>query len=140
PMSAERTGAGAGAVLSRMQKASLATEILFIYARVRWLLRRGALPHTVARLRAGSRPHANDLRPERCAAAVERTLRALPTDSRCLVRSLVLVALLSRRGLRAKLVIGVLRGPEFGAHAWVEHDGVPLLQPGMAARGRLVEL
>ena len=45
----------------------------------------------------------------------------------CLSRALVLCRLLQRRGLEGVLHLGVekpLSG--FGAHAWVEHDGVPL--------------
>jgi hypothetical protein len=46
------------------------------------------------------------------------------------MRSLVLTALLSRRGIASTLVIGVRPGGEFGAHAWVEHEGAPLLPSG----------
>ena len=73
---------------------------------------------------------------ERVAHAVERAGRAYsiyPAD--CLVRSLVLVRLLHRRGLEARLRFGArtLTG-EFEAHAWVEHCGVPLGVDGSAAR------
>ncbi|MDQ3569707.1 MAG: lasso peptide biosynthesis B2 protein [Actinomycetota bacterium] len=76
----------------------------------------------------------------RLGRAVSRTLRLLPTDSRCLVRSLVLTALLARRGLSSLLVIGVRSDPEFAAHAWVEHAGRPLLPPGEETFQRLLEL
>jgi Transglutaminase-like superfamily len=119
---------------------ALAAEVLALYPRARWLLARRELPEAVAALRgARSRPAA-DPDPVRCAVAVERVLRLLPADSRCLVRSLVLLALLERRGLGAALVIGVLPEPEFAAHAWVEHRGRALLAPGPAGAGRLVEL
>jgi hypothetical protein len=72
--------------------------------------------------------------------AVVRTLRLLPTDSRCLMRSLVLTRLLARRGIAGTLVIGVRTGERFEAHAWVEHSGTPLLDPGDATFRRLVEL
>jgi hypothetical protein len=49
----------------------------------------------------------------------------------CLTRSLVLVRLLQKAGLEADLRIGV-RKPKggFEAHAWVEHQGVALTEPG----------
>jgi hypothetical protein len=69
---------------------------------------------------------------------VDRTLRALPTDDRCLIRSLVLLRLLHRRGIAGRLVVGVRDDAGFGAHAWVEHEGRPVLPA--AGFGRLVEL
>lgn len=76
----------------------------------------------------------------RLAYIVSSVLRLLPTDSRCLMRSLVLTRLLARRGLPSALVIGVTASPEFGAHAWVEQDGRPLLPAHDAIFARLVEL
>jgi hypothetical protein len=58
----------------------------------------------------------------------------LPMDARCLIRSLVLLRLLERRSIRATLQIGVKTPGDFGAHAWVEHDGVPVLPTGHVAR------
>jgi hypothetical protein len=50
---------------------------------------------------------------------------ALPLPATCLRRSLVLHALLERRGVSSRLRFGVAkRGPAFTAHAWVECDGV----------------
>jgi hypothetical protein len=72
--------------------------------------------------------------------AVGRTLAPLPTDDRCLWRALVLSALLAKRGIDSSLVIGVRTQPSFLAHAWVERDGVPLIDPGGSAFGRLLEL
>ena len=69
-----------------------------------------------------------------------RTLTALPADSRCLMSSLVLTRLLARRGIDSELVIAVEPGEQFGAHAWVEHDGSPLLSPGVGAFEELVTL
>jgi hypothetical protein len=40
----------------------------------------------------------------------------------CLQRSVVMVAVLKKRGIRANVVIGY-RGDPFFAHAWVEVDG-----------------
>lgn len=126
------------APLSAQQKLRLALEVLATYCRVRWWMRRGDLRGTVSRLRREGRgeqlgdpspdgPRPGDLR---LARAVTRTLSVLPTDSRCLVRSLVLTGLLARRGVASTLVIGVGTQPKFAAHAWVEHAGEPLLPPG----------
>ena len=53
-----------------------------------------------------------------------------PLPAHCLPRALVLCCLLTRQGLRAELRIGAGRpGGDFTAHAWVEHDGVPLAEP-----------
>jgi hypothetical protein len=51
--------------------------------------------------------------------------RRAPDD--CLVRSLALFRFLKLFDVAAHHVIGVRRLP-FGAHAWVERDGVPVLQ------------
>jgi hypothetical protein len=76
------------------------------------------------------------------ARAVVRTLEAHPVDSRCLMRSLVLLRVLARRGVSGELVIAVR--PEvsdtLGAHAWVEVRGEPLLAPAGSEHGRLVTL
>jgi Transglutaminase-like superfamily len=71
---------------------------------------------------------------------VHRTLNHIPGDTRCLTRSLVLMRILARRGIETKLIIGVRADDEFAAHAWVELDGVPLLDPTEFGAGRLVEL
>ena len=70
----------------------------------------------------------------RLGRAVVKTLRLLPTDSRCLIRSLVLSRILSRRAIPHTLVIGVRNDPEFMAHAWVEHEGYPVLPAGNYTR------
>lgn len=52
-----------------------------------------------------------------------------PWPANCLQRSLLLWALLYRRGLRGDLRIGVRRDRESGGlrfHAWIEHDGLVL--------------
>ena len=134
--------------LSAIDKGQLAIEIVAAYARVVWLLRRDALPSTIAALRA--HPHDGAGAPaaavavadgRRLASAVVRTLRPLPRGSRCLTRSLVLVSLLARRGVEGNLVIAVQPSaePSFDAHAWVEVDGSPLLAPALDY-GRLVTL
>lgn len=65
---------------------------------------------------------------------VTGVLRRLPTDSRCLIRSLVLTRMLSARSIESRIVIGVSDDGGFGAHAWVEHDGRALLPVGSFAR------
>jgi hypothetical protein len=132
--------------LSVAAKALLGSEILGTYARVRWLLWRRDLPGVVAAIE-GDRPGppaggpAAPLRAgQRLARATCRFLAPLPTDSRCLVRSLVLMALLARRGVASALVIGVRPGEDFAAHAWLERDRTPLLPSGGEVYARLLEL
>ena len=74
----------------------------------------------------------------RLGRVVGRTLRVLPTDSRCLIQSLTVTRLLARRSIPCKLVVGVRRAGEFEAHAWVEYEGQPVLPPGEYVR--LMEL
>jgi transglutaminase superfamily protein len=129
------------------RKLSLASEIVSTYVRVRVLLRRRGVPATVEELR---RSHPDLPMPYegvdrlrfgvRLGRVVGRTLGILPADSRCLVRSLVLTRMLARRGIEAKVVIGVAFTPTFDAHAWVESDGIALLSPGDVEYGRLTEL
>lgn len=128
--------------ISRGAKARLVGEILATYPRIRWLLWRRDLPAVVATLR-GTRELTTDLHRQatgvRLGHAVGRTLAFVPFDSRCLVRSLVLVRMLSRRGIASTLVLGADVDPSFRAHAWVESDGRPLLTPFDDAK-RLVTL
>ncbi len=123
-------------------KFGLALEILRTYPRVRWLLWRHDVPTLVETLR-GDEQLATDLRRQaegkRLGQAVARTLAIIPFDSRCLVRSLVLVRMLARRGIESTLVIGVDVDPVFSAHAWVESGGTPLLEP-MDGGSRLLEI
>lgn len=111
-------------------KVALAKEILSTYVAARRLLRTKKLPAVVEALTAGRSERAPDARDRvtalRLERAVARTLKLPGPDSRCLMQSLVLVALLSARGIDSALVIGARSGPSFGAHAWVEHDGEPL--------------
>jgi hypothetical protein len=134
--------------LGAADKARLAGEILAAYARVRWTLRRCDLPRTVAVLRAPRPKRRRGQLPDaagdgrRLGAAVVRTLEPLPADSRCLMRSLVLLRLLARRGVTGALVIAVRPTEDLAlaAHAWVEVEGRPLLAPAGADHGRLVTL
>ena len=60
----------------------------------------------------------------RCANAAARLQ---PLTRNCLARSVVLEWLLARHGHEAQLRVGTRRaGPALEAHAWVEHEGVPL--------------
>jgi hypothetical protein len=60
-----------------------------------------------------------------------RALVLTPAGSRCLLRSLVLLRLLARRGTTGQLVIAVLPGAAvLEAHAWIEREGTALLPPG----------
>lgn len=120
-----------------VDKLRLGGEILSTYVRARWLLATTDLPSAVAALRDGYNPPVavdeTDLTQQasgvRLGLAVAKLLRLLPFDSRCLARSLVLTALLARRGIPGTLVIGVGVEPKFAAHAWVESNGIALLAP-----------
>lgn len=130
---------------SPVRKAVLVAEIVGAYVHVRWWLWRTDLPRTLAAARAGRGEPSADGRESlvlgtRLGQAVGRTLRVLPTDSRCLMQALVLTRLLSGRGIESALVIGVAVEPEFAAHAWVESDDVPLLPTNGSAYARLVRM
>jgi Transglutaminase-like superfamily len=133
--------------LSPLSKMALALEIVVTYAGVRRRMRVDQLPDVVTWLRALSTP-AGPLRDgsihgRRLGEAIVRTLNPLPVDSRCLMRSLVLLGLLARRGVAADLVVAVKEpniAATLDAHAWVEHAGQPLLWPGDAGYERLVTL
>ncbi|HSR95404.1 MAG TPA: lasso peptide biosynthesis B2 protein [Solirubrobacterales bacterium] len=125
----------------------LGGEVLLTYVRVRLLLRRRDLPAVVAAIDAE-----NPARPPqvegvasvklgaRLARVTSRCLAPLPTESRCLAQSLVLMALMARRGVASALVIGVRPGSDFGAHAWVEREGMALLPSGGESYSRLLAL
>jgi hypothetical protein len=106
-------------------------EIVLTYAEVRWRMFRGDVRDVVTALRED----AVDVHEtydayrigRRLRQVVRRTLDPLPWDSRCLMRSLVLLRMLARRGVVCQLVIGVRPGETFEAHAWIEHGRHPLL-------------
>jgi hypothetical protein len=136
---------------STLDKVRLAAEIVLAYARVRRSLRRRTLTSIVAELRA-ARPASALTAPvpeateeeARLSRAVIRVLRRLPSGSQCLLRSLVLLEVLARRGVHSELVIAVQpmeRAEDVGldAHAWIEVGGRPLLAPALDY-GRLVTL
>jgi hypothetical protein len=128
------------------EQAALGLEIVVAYVRARRELRRAPIEQVVERLRpAGPSEAPSPAAAEREEArslgwVVVRTLRFLPGDTRCLRRSLVLLQLLARRGIAARLVIGVRTRPDFLGHAWVECGGMPVLSPLDGSFGRLVEL
>ena len=130
------------APLTSTAKVSLVAEILHDYVIVRWRMRGRDIRTVVAQLRNdGQREkHSDYPLARRLGRAVARTLSFLPTDNRCLARSLVLDKLLARRSLRSVVVVAARSEPDFAAHAWVEHDGVPVLPPGSPSYQRLVEL
>ncbi len=131
--------------LSHGERVRLAVEILAAYAQAKRALRRAPIEAAVATLRSQSPPPVEDEagsleHARRLGWAVTRLLSHVPGDTRCLARSLVLTRLLAARGIEAKLVIGARTEPEFLAHAWVEHAGSAVLDPGDGSFGRLVEL
>jgi hypothetical protein len=127
-------------------RARLVIEVVAAYLKARRELRRAPIEPVVAALRADTSLPAILREPRALTEAhrlgwiVARTLKLMPGDTRCLARSLVLTRLLARRGIPAKLVIGVRADPEFMAHAWVECEGKPVLSPGDGSFSRLVEL
>lgn len=131
---------------SPIEKLRLVSEIVSIYIRVRRLVDARPIDEVVATLRpvpvsSGSEDdHAELVFAARLGRVVEQTLAPLPGDTRCLSRSLVLLAMLARRGLSATLVLGVRAEPTFGAHAWVERGGHALLAPIEEGGQRLTEL
>jgi hypothetical protein len=138
-----------GTRATRPEKLLLLGEILTIYTAMRWRMPRGDIREIASASRAVLRRTPRVAPPSgldsgdlasRLGRAVYRTLRVLPTDGRCLVQSLVLSRMLSARGIPSTLVIGAHSGPDFTAHAWVEHDGRPVLPPQGYQDSRLVEL
>jgi hypothetical protein len=131
--------------LGLVRRTALAAEIVATYVSVRRLLRRHTLPETVEALRSDS-PRATD--PDdasldlgrHLAWATVRTISVLPLDSRCLMRSLVLMRILARRGMPATFVLSAAPGPQFEAHAWIEYAGDPLLVPAGTEHQDLLRL
>jgi hypothetical protein len=116
----------------------LGAEIAWTTLRVRRLVHRNDLPTALERCRAAVPHPPVPSRDEvvRISRAVRRTMGVLPGDSRGLVASLVLIAVLARRGVDASLVVGRPRNG-FGAHAWVEVRGLPALP---AAKDKFAQL
>src|SRR3954454_12256242 len=130
-------------VRSYVERLALVTEVLITYVVVRRQVRRHDLPRAVAALREERRPSSVALvarEPRALAVAAERVVARIPGDSRCLMRSLVVLAMLARRGVDARLILAARPPPEFAAHAWVERDGDPLLPTRGFGDARLTEL
>ena len=73
-------------------------------------------------------PDSGGLAPDRVAYLVERVARAYPFAPTCLKKALVLYALLKRRGVDVKLIIGATKTDrKLDAHAWLEHQGRVLI-------------
>jgi hypothetical protein len=125
-------------------KAKLSVEVVRTYLTARAAMKADDLPVALEHLRTrapGRPPGAVDVEESRALGrAVCRTLTVLPTDSRCLIQALVLTRMLAQRGQESTLVIAVRRGEEFLAHAWVEVDGAPVLDPGGADLARMADL
>jgi NADPH:quinone reductase-like Zn-dependent oxidoreductase len=120
--------------LNVVQRIRIGAEIVVTYCLARWWLLRLSFAEAVAAARdvgAHAPPALTDEEVRsvgvRLGSAVQRTLRALPVDSRCLVTALVLTRMLARRGIDSSFVLGVRAKPRFAAHAWVERGGVALL-------------
>jgi hypothetical protein len=114
-----------------LARVRMALEIWLTYAQVRWLVLRHPIGEVVARLRNGAaadRP-AEEARvvARKLERPVVRSLGILPWDSRCLMRSLVMLRMMARRGVACDLVLGARTDDAFKAHAWVEHQGNALL-------------
>ena len=112
----------------------MVSEIGTTYWRARWWLLRLNYSAAVGAARAVAVTRSAPATPEqqtvmgiRLGRAVQRTLRLVPFDSRCLVKALVLTRMLSRRGIDSSFVIGVRARSDFAAHAWLERDGAALL-------------
>lgn len=124
-------------------------EVVVGYALVRvrfWPLVRRDAPRGVRAVRGWASLHPRPAKEDpmvvarRLGYAVTRVVPLMPGESRCLIRSVVLTALLTRRGVDSRLVIGVRPGDQFLAHAWVEVGDEALLPPQSALVERLVEL
>jgi hypothetical protein len=136
--------------LALIARVRLTAEVLRSYVRVRWVMRDDDAERAVHRLRAQARDSAEnhmlgaDVDTEMMAAwrlahATRRVLELLPSDSRCLFRSLTLMCMLERRGISQTLVIAVCPRP-FGAHAWLEVGGEAILPEADPGYERLLEL
>jgi len=106
----------------------LLAEITWTALRIRRLVARNDLPVVVARCRREHRqpvaaPSHDDV--VRVGRAVRKVLGVLPGDSSPLVTSLVLIAVLARRGVDTSLMIGMRDGAEPAPQAWVELGGLP---------------
>ncbi|HMF03486.1 MAG TPA: lasso peptide biosynthesis B2 protein [Acidimicrobiia bacterium] len=116
-----------------------AAQIVWTTIRVRRLLRRNDLRTALAHCRPTDReatPAPSQDEIVHVGRAVRQIVGRLPGDSRPIVSSLVLIAVLARRGVDASLVIGVREGEAGDALAWVEIGDVP----AVSVRGKFAQL
>lgn len=98
----------------------LLPEIAWLLALARANLRTKGFASVIKSLAAGKKRMGDNFNSvEDVAFAFDNTRRLVPLPSVCLPDSLALLAFLSRRDIRADLVIGVKSRP-FGAHCWVQ--------------------
>jgi transglutaminase superfamily protein len=132
--------------ISPAEKIALGVEVLGAYRQARRALSRADLPTALRELRGGADIDDGDfsasshLTGKQLGGAVSKTLSVIPMRSKCLMQSLTLTAMLTRRGIDSSLVIGVNSGEKFGAHAWVEYHGRPLLPVFRRRFERLTEV
>lgn len=101
-----------------------ASIVLFWTRLLLWLLPWEVATAGLAKLHV---PGSIPMTPERGAWAVRNASRVVPRAT-CLTQALALQHLLMRAGHTPRLTLGVSKGTEgFEAHAWVEHEGEPLL-------------
>lgn len=135
--------------LAPLEKLRLVLEICTLRLMVARILRRQSDPRTAIqelRRRVSNSARIEPADPSgrvvaRLAWSSRAVLERLPGDHRCLAQSLVLTALLSRRGVVSRVIIGVRRMSPAGpltAHAWVTVDGHAVSPPGDHAQ--LVDL
>lgn len=116
-----------------LERAAMAGEIVHAYLGCRFELRRAGVAGALRWARrpvAASDPTDRVMQGRsvdiaagiRLASITARALQRVPTDTRCLNQSLVLVRLLANRGVHAQLALAVRRH-EVAAHAWVEVAG-----------------
>jgi N-acetylglucosaminyldiphosphoundecaprenol N-acetyl-beta-D-mannosaminyltransferase len=116
-------------------KARMAIEIAGAYLVLRPHLQANDVRAMVSEARRvhPRRPLTRDPHPQetarRLGSMVQQVLSAFPADDRCLIQSLVLVRLLTQRGIDGSIVIGARSDGGFAAHAWVEYEGKPVLPP-----------
>lgn len=81
--------------------------------------------HKPANRVEGDRPGVSPARVRYC---VELASRFHPLHPTCLKKALVLYAMLTRRGVNARVIVGAAKSDsKLDAHAWIEHQGQVIL-------------
>ncbi len=137
--------AGAGPTRFRAGwRALVALEVLAAYPRLRRRLERDGIVPAVELARSGAPLMVEDAAAvadaKRLGQATQRLLALLPGSPSCLMESLVLLRLLSRRGAAARIVLALDPDEKTAAHAWVEIAREPVLPPAGQGFARLAEL